>query len=574
VRQVVRQEVRRLALGAVLLSSLPITVQAQSLSPEEIRQIDQQTNISRERAPALPAATQGVDLRILAPEKSAVAKSVDEIEFDFNGVEIEGLSYFSKAEAEALFAPMLQKKIGLSAIRDAADALESKYRERGFFLVRVFVPPQQVNGGIFKIQVIEGYVSQVYVEGPNSRINELVESYARTLGSLRPLDLSSLEHILLLINDIPGIAGTAVLRPGAQLGASELVIAVAPLNNSHAGLLSNTGTKTTGPYAITYMGTFQQPFNTLGQISAGVTVTGTPENRFTGVRSVNARYSQAVGSHGLIFSFGGSRSLAKPGDYLESLEIVSNAYSISPRLRYPLLRSRASSVYLDAGLAINSNETTIAGDMLTNDKSSVSDLAASWVLNGWMGGVQTLGVGISRGLKAFGAMDKNAALPSAAGFEPEFLKYTMTFQRTQPLPNRFSFRVNAMGQYTRDKLLVGEQIVFGASTIGRGFAPAIISGDTGLGGLLELRYDLNPGMASWLSSPQVYISRDWASTRTVATTAAASSSASISSDAVGVRFVMNKKISVDLRMTHAVQIIDTRDPYRNNRLYAELITQF
>ena len=303
-------------------------------------------------------------------------------------------------------------------------------------------------------------------------------------------------------------------------------------------------------------------------------MSGTPDTHFDGVRSVNARYSQAIGTRGLILSFGGSRSLAKPGDYLESLSIVSNAYSISPRLRYPLQRSRDSSVYLDAGLAINSNETTVAGEMLTRDKSSVSDLGLSWVLNGWMGGTQMLGLGVSRGLKVLGAMDKDAALPSAAGFEPEFVKYMMTFQRLQALPNRFSLRMQALGQYTHDKLLVGEQIVFGASTIGRGFAPAIIAGDKGLGAMVELRYGLNAGALRWFGSPQLYLSRDWADTRTVATAATAASSASISSDAVGLRFTLNKKTSVDLRMAHAIQKIDTRDPQRNNKIYAEVITQF
>jgi hemolysin activation/secretion protein len=243
----------------------------------------------------------------------------------------------------------------------------------------VFIPPQQVNAGIFKVQVIEGFVSQVYVEGASSQLNGLVESYALPLKKVRPLDLPSLERILLMINDIPGIAGTAVLRPGAELGASELVISVSQLDNSHVSVLGNGGSVTTGPYSLTYMGTVPQVFNSMGQLTVGLTATGTKENDFNGVRSINARYSQAIGSRGLTFSFGGSRSLAKPGDYLESLEIVSNAYSISPRLRYPLLRSRASSVYLDAGLAVNSNETTIAGDMLTNDKSSVSDLALRWV---------------------------------------------------------------------------------------------------------------------------------------------------------------------------------------------------
>ena len=564
---------RIFTLVVVALLSLPLFVQAQGVSSDQIRQLNQEMNTIDRQQRDLPKFP-NIDLQILSPEKSAVPKAVDEIEFDFQGVEIEGMRHFPKSEGEAFFAPLLNKKTGLSAIRDAALALENKYRERGFFLVRVFVPPQQVNSGIFKIKVIEGYVAQVFVEGPNAAMNELVEAYAKPVAQLRPLDLAGLERVLLMINDIPGIAGTAVLRPAAVLGASDLVITVAPLADAHIGTTGNTGSKSTGPYALGYIGIFQQPFNSKGQVTLSLTATGRPEGSFEGVRSVVSRYSQAIGSRGLIASFGLTRSQAKPGDYLSSLDIESNAYSISPRLRFPLLRTRESSVYLDGGLAVNNSETTIAGAMLTNDRMSVADLGASWVLNGWMNGVQSLGVGVSRGMPLFGAMKSEASLPSTAGFQPEFMKYTMTWQRTQTLPQRFSLRMFALGQYSQDRLLTGEQIVFGASTIGRGFTPALIAGDKGLGALLELRYDLAKDLGARVSSPQLYVSADWANAKTVASASVAATSSTINSTAIGLRLVIDKKTQIDFRFASANQQIDTNDTRRNNKLFFETVTQF
>ncbi len=566
---------RQIAQGLLCLTVLPLMAQAQSLTADQIRQVEQQTISARERnVQPLPSSVPRIDLRILAPEKAAIPKAVDEIEFDFNGVDITGMTYLSHKMANELFAPLMNKKVSLSMIREAAAALEEKYRERGFFLARVFIPPQQVKDGIFKIRVVEGYVSQVLVEGQDARINALVESYASRLNAIRPLDLGSLERVLLLINDIPGVGGTAVLRPGAELGASELMITIAAQPNSHVALINNTGSVTTGPYSLSYIGTFQQFADTMGQLSFGVTATGRPETDFEGVRSLNARYTQAVGSRGLIASFGATRSLAKPGDYLASLDLVSNAYTYGPKLRYPLQRSRASSIYLDAGLTVNSSETTIAGAPLTADKSTVADFTANWTLNGWLDGVQTLGLGVSQGVGMFGAMNANAALPSVAGFEPQFIKYTLSFNRIQALPKNFSLRLQALGQTTPDKLLVGEQITFGASTLGRGYTPAIISGDRGLGGLLEFRYDLAIAANAVISNPQLYVSRDWAGTRILATSSVAASSAAISSMTAGVRFQLGSKTQIDMRLASVQQEIDTHDLNRNNKVYVEILTQF
>ncbi len=540
---------------------------------EQLRQLDQQTNISRDRVPGAPLPVPGLDLRILTPEKSIVPKAVDELEFEVTRVEVEGATYFSRAVVDALLAPLLNRKIGLTALREAANMLENLYRERGMFLARVFIPPQQLQQGVFTIRVVEGHIDQVLVEAPDAAMGGRVDTFARQLVGVRPLDLANLERVLLLLNDLPGVTATAVLRPGAELGSSQLLITVVPAGNLYMGTFNNTGSNTTGPYALSYNATLQQPFGSPGQLTVGVTAGGTAANDFSGIRSLVTRYAQAVGNHGAIVSFGGVLSQSHPSGAVSSLDIQSDAVSISPRLRYPLLRSRSSSLYLDTGLALNRSQTTSAGTPLTSDRATVADLAATWVLSGWGGGSQTLGLGVFKGLKWFGAMDKDAPLPSATGFEPTFTKYTLNFQRTQGLPQSFSLRFNLNGQYTRDKLLAGEQLSFGGSTIGRGFIPSAIVGDQGLGAILELRYDLKPYPAAAIGDAQVYLSVDRASTRTVPVSGNASTRSHLSSTALGVRLSVNKNVQLDLRFAKANQ--DIADEQRLERgLLLETLVRF
>ena len=562
-------------LMALISLGLPCTVQAQvPLNAEQLQQLRQIEQQLRDRAPGPQQRAPSLDLRILTPEKAAVPRAVDELEFEVKQVEITGATFFPKTEVDAFFTPLLQKKIGLTELRLAANALEKKYRERGFFLARVFIPPQQLKDGVFRVEVIEGHISQVYVEGKDAAMSSRVEAFAQQITLLRPLDLGGLERLLLLINDLPGVSATAVLRPGAELGSSELLLSVTPLGDLHLSSFNNTGSKTTGPYSLSHNATFQQVFGSPGQLNLSLTGSGADDYALKGIRSVVARYTQAVGNSGLIFSFGGSLSKSRPAGSLESLELVSDATSISPKLRYPLLRSRASSVYLDGGVSVNRSETTTFGTILTSDRYTAADLNASWTLDGWMGGSQNIGVGIANGLNLFGAMDRNAPNPSAASFEPGFTKVTVNLQRTQQLPKQFSLRFTANGQHTREKLLSGELISFGGPSLGRAYAAAAIVGDKGLGGLLELRYDFKQQFVPAIGNLQAYISADSATTRTVAVPSAAATRAYLSSEAIGLRFSLFKDAQIDLRFARAHRGNVTDDSRRDGRLLLDAMLRF
>lgn len=563
---------------ALLLALLGVSsaLQAQSLSPQQLRQIDQQINISRDRVPASGLRSPSLELRILTPEQSSIPRAVDELEFELSQIQVDGATYFSKPELEPVFAPLLGRKVALPALREAARALENKYRERGFFLARVFVPPQQLKAGVFRVQVIEGHIARVLIDSAQAAIGERVEAMSRVLVNLRPLSLASLERVLLLINDLPGVSATAVLRPGAEFGTSELLLSIAPAAPVHLGTFSNTGSQTIGPYALNYNSTFQHLMGGTGQLNLNLTATGAGANQLKGIRSVALRYAQAIGASGLILTLGGTQSKSRPGGSLTSLNLLSESSSLSSKLHYPLLRSRTNSLFLDAGLTVNSTNTTMSGAVLTSDRATAGDLALIWSLNGWLSGVQTLTLGVARGMDLFGAIDRNAPNPSSAGFEPRFTKTTLSLQRTQELAPQFSLRLSANTQHSRDRLLAGEHIAFGGPALGRGFAPGAIAGDRGRGGMLELRYDFKLKASPQIGNLQAYASTDSASTRSVAVPALGidSTRAHLNSEAIGLRLSLGRNTQLDLRYADGHQNLHADDPRRNRRLLIEATLVF
>jgi len=103
-----------------------------------------------------------------------------------------------------------------------------------------------------------------------------------------------------------------------------------------------------------------------------------------------------------------------------------------------------------------------------------------------------------------------------AGFEPGFFKFSASLQRTQSLAEQWSLQLSLQGQTTSDTLASGEQVSFGGGGIGRGYDGGAIAGDTGLGGLIELRYAVAPdtlaGLAWMGQNPrlQLFVFADYA----------------------------------------------------------------
>jgi len=507
-----------------------------------------QGDISRQRVAPLPLPSPNYDFRIQNPEKAAVPRAVDEIEFSIASVRVIGVTYFPQSEVDALFAPLLVQKIFLQDLRDAAQKLEDRYRAEGFFLTRVFVPPQQVQGGVLQVQVLEGYIGDVFVDSPNPASTRLIEALMAPISKERPAKFSHLERRMLLINDMPGLSATTVLQQGGVLGSSEILVSATKVPNQYRATFSNTSAELIGPLSYSLGGTISQPFNRPGALDVTLSASG---QRLKELRTGNARYAMPIGARGIVGSVGGLIAFARPGGAVELLDVRSRVMSINARLRFPIVRSRANSVYLDLGAALNRNKSDILGEPLSDDRSTVAEATLSWQQANWLNGDTNVSLSLFQGLTVLGASDATAPLASVKGFEPRFQRLVYAVQRNQRLTSRVSAQLNVQGQYTSDRLLSGELISFGGPAIGRGYDPSVVAGENGLGLAGELRYALPYAAEKLIEGIQFYTFADFGCTTTRATENSDKQTNKISSLGLGLRMVMLGRFNVDLQGAQA-----------------------
>jgi hemolysin activation/secretion protein len=258
-----------------------------------------------------------------------------------------------------------------------------------------------------------------------------------------------------------------------------------------------------------------------------------------------------IGASGIVGSFSGLIAFARPGGAVAALDVRSRVMSINTRLRFPIVRSRANSVYFDLGVALNRNKTSILGEPLTDDRSTVAEATLSWQQANWLSGDTNVSLSLFQGLTVLGANDATAPLPSVQGFEPRFQRLVYTLQRNQRIAPRLSAQLNVQGQYTTDRLASGEAISFGGPSIGRGYDPSLIAGERGFGLAGELRYALPYAAEKLIEGVQLYTFADYARATVLATEIAEKQTNKISSLGLGVRMVMLGRFNVDLQGAQA-----------------------
>lgn len=463
----------------------------------------------------LPEATPAPDLdfTIQAPRRSPVPRAVEELTFDVKDVRIVGATRYGADALRPFVQPVIGQTVHLADLIAIAEAIEARYHQDGYVLTRAFVPTQSVNDGIFQITVVEGYVAAVAVQGGSQSVRDRVERLLNPVTASRPLTLSTLEAALLTANKMPGVTAAGLLRPSAtEQGASELVVTVNEQPISGGVALDDMGAATTGRWTLGADISVPSPLGDGGVFALNASTNpADPHIRY----SAGGRYTAPLPLlDGQTYTLTANGAHGEPGGTVANASIVTNSTVFGLRTTVPLLVSRQNEISVDAGFTIQSSDVTAQGSPANHDEWRVVDAALTYLNNGWQGGITSLTLDLAEGLPGLGATHSYApsegTVPSAiATGRTDFTKYTAQLRRVQGISEKISASLLVSGQYTPVHTVLGEQVSYGGQLIGRGYDPGAITGDYGVGGAFELRYDLNP---SWLyaDAAQLYTFLDGA----------------------------------------------------------------
>jgi hemolysin activation/secretion protein len=453
----------------------------------------------------------------------------------------------------------------LPELNEVVETIEDKYKQAGYFLSRVYIPPQTLENGVLKIKVIEGYLSELYIEGGTAGNRAKINELTAGLVNKKPLDLPSVEKAIRTLNAFPSTSVNAVLRQGTELGSSEMVLNVSQLPDYYSLSVNNFNAPAVGTWGASFAGTVNRLFDIDNQLSFSTSASlgsGSVED-FKRMLSFSAKYSQPIGNSGLSASLSYLYAQSQPVPTVADLNLLSQGTTVAPRLSYPMFSNRGNSLVLDGGVTFS--QTLLAALPFTTDKSSVFDLTLRWTNTTWARGITNLSIGYYQGLSGLGGSSAKDLSVSVPGFNPSFNKLAFNLSRTQYLPNKFSIHAGAVGQYTADSLLIANQISFGGPPIGRAYYYGAIMGDRGLGLFAELRKDVSFSdlfsqpiqFFTFLDKGMTYVNTNEAAGRV-------GGSYSLTSYGLGARTNFSKG-SLELSYARGASVLNTTEPPPNSR---------
>ena len=410
--------------------------------------------------------------------------------FVLKGLDIEGVTAYPREVIEGIYRKRIGTEVSLAQVYDIADQIQRRYRKDGYFLARTIIPAQTASEGRLRIEVLEGYISDVRVEGEAGPVTNLVKEYLKGLPADRPLKLKSLERYLLLTNDIPGVVAKGVLRPSPdKVGAAELIVTVERRPFNAVLSMDNYGSSYTG----TWEAAANVSANSFTPFGENLTLSGLLSEPFDfsskNQRVGEVRFSMHPWTNGLYFKMTASYGQSNPGGSLAPLDSIDTRLLISPAVGYPIIRSRDCNLYVEMGFDfINSDTNVFSSVPFSRDKLRVLYLTAFGDVKDEWGGTSFASFGLREGLPVLDASQSGDPLLSRQGASGEFTTINMKLSRLQPIYGPFSLLVKAAGQYAFNEVLMDEEFGVGSLNFGRGYNPYELSEDNGVGVTGELQY--------------------------------------------------------------------------------------
>ena len=483
---------------------------------------------------------------------------------------IKGSTIYGKRKFSRLFRKYLHRRITLEQIYIIAQQITNMYRNDGYILSKAVVPPQKIEDGAVQINVIEGYVDRVVVQGQVRGPRRLLNEYRKGILRSRPLKAKDLERYLLLVDDLPGVSVKSVLTPSKDKpGATNMTLILS--NKAYEGSLGldNRGTKFNGPIQINAGLSGNALFKNYERIGLqGVVTSDTDELQF-----FSGFYEQPISSEGTKLFFSTSFSDSKPGSALKDFEVAGESKTFTLKITHPFIRSRAENLTGSLSYTHRNSSTDILGTLDSEDRLRIVNLGLSYDFVDEYRGVNLVSFNLSKGFDIFDSTKTGSENLTRETGHSDFTKLSGQALRLQQLAPSWMLLGAFSWQYSFEKLLASEEFGVGGAQFGRAYDSSEITGDQGMAFKLELQKAFQP-KKKYLRGVQAYTFFDYGAVWNRIPISTGSTVQDLNSLGLGIRFNVTDMISGYLEWDKPLNQEVSAEGNKDGRFFFSLSARF
>jgi len=427
----------------------------------------------------------------VAPQPpSPVPPTLPNAAIEVQKIQVVGSTILSQDEINALVKPLEGRSATLEELKQIADKITEIYLNRGYITSRAVLPPQTITAGVVQIQVIEGKLTRIEIEGTKRLDPSYIRSRIR-LGARMPLSTASLEDQLRLLRVDPLFSNVeASLRAGDNEGESILIVRVSEAN----------------PFQPSFsIDNYSPP--SVGSERVGVSlrhrnITGNGDE-------LGAAYYRSIGDSD-VFDFSyrlplnamngtlqlraapNRNSIVQPAS-IKRLDISGKSHLFEVSYRQPLRRTPIEEFALSAGFTYQTGRTFFAGDPtsfgIPEESRGVTTTSTIKLGQDYIRrdpqGAWAVRSQFTIGTSLFDANQYEGSVPDG-----QFFSWLGQVQRVQRLNDKHLLILQADLQLSADSLLPSQQFVIGGGQSLRGYRQNARSGDNGFRVSIEDRITL------------------------------------------------------------------------------------
>jgi hemolysin activation/secretion protein len=470
----------------LLCMALSLALVATSVSAQT-RAVTPPTNsgqiLQQNQPPNVPIPSSNLNLNVQrAPRHNAASNET----FLVRQIEITGNTLLSTTELHALVASEEGKNLSLNNLDALADRITQAYHDHGYPLDLAYVPAQTLQNGVVRIAVVEAHYGNVVLQNQSEVANHVLNATLAPLQSGQSIGDFSLERSLLLLTDVAGAVVNSLMRPGTEVGTSDLVVNVtsAPRYTGTVGLddYGNSYTdrvRLSGSFAVN--GLFHQgDVLDFSGVSSGA-----------GMNYGRVGYRYLLDGQGTVLGLAATDLDYKLGNGLSDLHAHGKAQVSSVNLSQPFIRNTRGNLYAQ----IEFDHKRLRDDI------DVTDIDTNRHSNSWTAtvagdqrdstGVTNFNISGTYGRLYFNNLLSEFIDDIGARTAGSYTKFDYSVSRLQQLNVSNALYFGFSGQISNKNLDTSEQFYLGGPNTVRGYDVGVVSGAEGNLATIEYRHDFS-----------------------------------------------------------------------------------